>query len=197
MAKRVDSRFTNEELQLAMLNWQQIADKNGIALKIKNTEVTNRSIASRALNVEDKNAVSTSLFSFEMEIPFMDSTICIVGGESKFPELKYKFSPVTGLEFSIWEEDFTDRIAKWFGMTEMEVGLPEFDRKYLIKTNNKFRLDEVIDDSIIRYLTNFKPAFFRLEDSELKIVGLVDELSFTGIAGFIGFCQHLIERIKQ
>lgn len=52
--------------------------------------------------------------------------------------------------FAIHEQHFTDEIGKFFGMEDVEIGYNEFDKKLIVKTNDKVRLREIFSDGSVR-----------------------------------------------
>lgn len=54
--------------------------------------------------------------------------------------------------FAIHKEDFLDDIGKFFGMQDVEIGYPEFDKKLVIKTNDESRVKQVFSDRSVREL---------------------------------------------
>jgi hypothetical protein len=64
-----------------------------------------------------------------------------------------------GFRFAIHEQDFTDGIGKFFGMQDILIGYPEFDKKLIVKTNDPHRVKTVFADapvrSVIQRLENF------------------------------------------
>lgn len=52
--------------------------------------------------------------------------------------------------FAIHDKSFTDEIGKFFGMEDVEIGFTEFDKKLIVKTNNKLRVREIFSDEAVR-----------------------------------------------
>lgn len=52
--------------------------------------------------------------------------------------------------FAIHEQHFTDEIGKFFGMEDVEIGFIEFDKKLIVKTNDKLRIREIFNDEQVR-----------------------------------------------
>ncbi|MXV52248.1 hypothetical protein GS399_14815 [Pedobacter sp. HMF7647] len=68
-------------------------------------------------------------------------------------------SPENDFRFAIHPESFVDEVGKFFGMEDIEIGYPEFDKKVIIKTNNAEKVKYAFKDSQVRSaignLTNF------------------------------------------
>ncbi|MCW3080205.1 hypothetical protein [Segetibacter sp.] len=65
----------------------------------------------------------------------------------------------TDFRFAIHPENFTDEIGKFFGMQDVVVGYDDFDKKVIIKTNDKQKVSELFSDesvrAVIQKLENF------------------------------------------
>lgn len=57
---------------------------------------------------------------------------------------------VPAFKFAIHEEHFTDEIGKFFGMQDVVIGYEEFDKKFVIKTNNADKVKELFSDPELR-----------------------------------------------
>jgi hypothetical protein len=78
--------------------------------------------------------------------------------------------------FAINKEHFIDEIGKFFGMEDIELGYPEFDRKLIVKTNDATKLHDVLAD------TTARTAFEELEDFTFGITTHRPETSENKIA---------------
>lgn len=54
--------------------------------------------------------------------------------------------------FSLHRQDFFDGLGKLFGMQDIVVGYPEFDKQVIVKTNYPERLHEILSDKGLREL---------------------------------------------
>lgn len=69
-----------------------------------------------------------------------------VEGGYEYTTLKAKLPSENDFEFIIQPEDFLNRIGKFFGGQDVELGYPEFDKNVLVKTNNPERLKSFFQD---------------------------------------------------
>jgi len=53
-------------------------------------------------------------------------------------------------KFSLHRENFIDEIGKFFGMEDVEIGYPEFDKKLVVKTNDRERLQTLFANQTTR-----------------------------------------------
>jgi hypothetical protein len=69
--------------------------------------------------------------------------------------------------FTIYRRGRFSDIAKWFGMQDVEVGHPEFDRDFVIKGNDKEKLRALFDNAKLRELITAQPqVYFTVQDDE-------------------------------
>lgn len=72
--------------------------------------------------------------------------------------------------FSIHDQQFTDEIGKLFGMEDVQIGFSEFDKKLIVKTNDKLRIRELFSDELVRKpfqsLNNFKFGITDYDDGD-------------------------------
>lgn len=78
----------------------------------------------------------------------------------------------TDFSFVIHKEAFFDKVGKLFGMQDVEVGYPEFDKQAIIKTNDEERIKNILADPAIRKIFqwlagfNFQVRFHRAPESD-------------------------------
>ncbi|MEZ0004806.1 hypothetical protein ABH942_000149 [Flavobacterium sp. 28YEA47A] len=53
-------------------------------------------------------------------------------------------------QFEIYRADFTRKIEKLFGAQDVEIGYPEFDKAFIIKSNNEFKTKSLLRNKKIR-----------------------------------------------
>jgi hypothetical protein len=99
--------------------------------------------------------------------------------------------------FTIYRRGLFSDVAKWFGMQDVTVGYPEFDRDFVIKGTNDAKLRDLFANSRLRELIAAQPQIrFTVKDDEgyfgPKFPPGTDELSFM-VTGVI----KDTERLKQ
>ena len=72
--------------------------------------------------------------------------------------LSAELTTSTAFRFAIHPQHFTDEIGKFFGMQDVEIGFPEFDKKLIVKTNDRQKLKDIFSDKSVR------TAFQTLDD---------------------------------
>lgn len=55
-----------------------------------------------------------------------------------------------GFKFAIHKEHFTDEIGKFFGIQDVVIGYEDFDKQFIIKTNDEAKIKELFSDASIR-----------------------------------------------
>lgn len=91
----------------------------------------------------------------------LDIDIDLGGGfESGFETttLAAELANPTDFRFGLHQQHFSDEIGKFFGMEDVEIGFPEFDKKLIVKTNDRLKVREIFSDESVR------KVFERLED---------------------------------
>jgi len=72
-----------------------------------------------------------------------------------------------GFRFTIYKEGLFGKIGKLFGMQDIQVGYPEFDKKYIIKGNDDYKVQMLFSNPQIRELIKFLPAIhFQVKDDD-------------------------------
>lgn len=102
------------------------------------------------LNSKDNNHNYTAQFPTEKHIVTIDIDIHPDGGDENGKQLtsfSAELPEETNFRFSIEKQGLKHRIGKLFGMQDVIVGHPEFDKKFLIQSNNVARVKEVLSDA--------------------------------------------------
>ncbi len=61
--------------------------------------------------------------------------------------------------FSLHRQDLLDEVGKFFGMEDIKIGDPEFDKKIVVKSNNPERIKDILDLPQIREVIQSLPNF--------------------------------------
>ena len=105
------------------------------------------------------------------------------------------------LDFIIYPENFTDKIIKLFGGTEIEIGDVEFDDRFIIKSNNekfiaKLLNQDIRDFLLANYVANFKLTSNKSVDTlELNIV--INELELSETKKVLEMFQSCVKMIMN
>ena len=68
----------------------------------------------------------------------------------QFTSLTATVSKKDAFRFALHDEGFMDRVGKVFGMEDIVIGYPEFDKQLIVKTNDGGKLKKVFADTGIR-----------------------------------------------
>lgn len=110
--------------------------------------------------------------------------------------------------FTIYQQDIFSEIAKFFGMQDIEIGYPDFDNTFVIKTNNPRQIKALFKNELIRQtLIKYPYVYFDIRKNEgflsdnfpkgvlelyLHVVGVVLD-----IKELQAFYQLFVETLKQ
>lgn len=100
-----------------------------------------------------------------------------------------------GFRFKIYRKDFFSEVEKFFGMQDIEVGYPEFDKEFIIQGNDPDKVRLLFANPTIRQLIQAQPEIsLEVKDDEGWFQGSfpegVDELYFQ-IVGIIKDVERL------
>ena len=198
--KREGSRFSLEELNLVISNWEKIAYEFGGKFKLLATKNDNRNLVYQAINPNNIDHIETVSYSIEVKIPFQGKNILIT--TSEYVTTKFSFeTPKNDFSFSISNEDYIDKIGKFFGSKETQIEQPDFDKKYLLDTNESNKLKDFLDFKIRTWLENLSIAYFDLNTiksrDSLTLFFVFDEFSIEKIREQIEMFKYCITRLKK
>ncbi len=71
-------------------------------------------------------------------------------GGYAFTNFAAKVSYATGFKFALHHEAFLDEVGKFFGMQDVVIGYPEFDKKVVVKTNDEQQVKSFFADERLR-----------------------------------------------
>ena len=83
-----------------------------------------------------KQTISKDINSFRLEIPYKDHLLVLTETDTKPLKFETNIKLNREFEFNISLEDSMDRILKLFGKQDIQIGDEEFDKTYLIQSNN-------------------------------------------------------------
>ncbi len=64
--------------------------------------------------------------------------------------LKTQLKSIEDFRFAIHHEGFIDEVGKFFGMQDLVIGYPEFDKKVIIKANDETKVRPLFSDTSVR-----------------------------------------------
>jgi hypothetical protein len=174
-------KFSWTEMDLLSQNWNDFAKKHDGEFKVINVR--------SAANFSDP-----TLRKFLLEIPYLDGQITFLTTETKPLKVSYSFPKTLTHEFLIYNEDFTDKILKHFGLQEIEIGDPVFDKNFIIKGNNEIFMRKILSTELKAFLLENSIANFKLEKveegSSLELNIAINELEVSNLT-------KILERFKD
>lgn len=106
-----------------------------------------------------------------LTIPFYDSEIVFLSGEATRMQIYYKFKNNIDFNFILLSEDNLDKIGKFLHLTkEINIQSEEFDKNFLIKSNNEILIKKILDLEIQNFLLKNKRYFsnYKLERNKTQ-----------------------------
>lgn len=84
-----------------------------------------------------------------------------------YTRMRAPFINKDGFKFKIYRKNIFSEVGKFFGMQDIEIGIPTFDEKFIIKGNNEFKVKELFANSTIRELIEKQQSiYFSVKDDE-------------------------------
>lgn len=84
-----------------------------------------------------------------------------------YTRMRAPFVNKDGLYFKIYREGLFSAIGKIFGMQDIEIGTPDFDRSFVVKGNNAEKIKLLLSDAEMMWLMQKQPAiYFEVKDDE-------------------------------
>jgi len=160
--------------------WKEIAEKLNGKFKIKQT-------------------ISKDLISFILEIPYKNQKLILTETDSKALKSEINLELKEKFEFNISWEGGIEKIMKFFGSQDIKIGVVEFDKKYLIQSNNSERTIEILinlKDLILElniYLINLQHE--NSKDHKIIITKDRNTQSLKEMLGFIELNFKLIDNL--
>jgi hypothetical protein len=84
-------------------------------------------------------------------------TVSTGKSSTTFTRLRAPFINGTGLRFGVHRAHFLSPLEKFFGRQDLEIGVPDFDRSYVIAGNDEARVRSLLADPTLRALIAAHP----------------------------------------
>ncbi len=141
------------ELQIIRNDWKEFAEKHNGNFK---------SVTGQSSDSFVGPGVDWEVLRFELAIEYKDSLIVFKVSETHPLKVRYNFNNETSFNFIIYLEDIFEKISKIFGMKEIELNKPEFDKKFIIKGSDERKIHKFFDNSIVEYFADKDISNFKL-----------------------------------
>lgn len=92
-----------------------------------------------------KQTISKDINSFHLEIPYKNHQIILTETDTKPLKFETKLKLNRKFEFNISWEDSLERILKIFGKQDIIIGNKEFDKKYIIQSNEPELITNILN----------------------------------------------------
>lgn len=137
-----------------------------------------------------------------LTIPHYDSNIVFFTGEAAQMRIYYDFKKDIRFNFLIYKEDYLDKIGKRFNLiNEIEINDSEFDKVFIIKSNDESLVKKVLCKSIKEFLimNRMYLANFKLDKEKnttvLNLNAPFDENNLTHMEDVLSFMKKTIDII--
>ena len=97
-----------------------------------------------------KQTISKDINSFQLEIPYKNHILVLTETDTKPLKFETEFKLNQEFRFNISWEDGLERILKLFGKQDIEIGDKEFDKKYLIQSNDPELVSKLLTSEQIK-----------------------------------------------
>ena len=181
-------RLSQSKMSQIVNVWKELADDfNGT---FKNILCTSPAII---------DPINNKIRRFELYTPSVRSKqIVFTTSEKKSFRAIYKFSKNLRLTLQIYPENFIEKIGKLLGIKEIEIGVKDFDRKFILKSSNKDFLIYLLDKAVRDYMTNTLITTIDIRTdgvTELDIELSINEEDKKEMLKLKDFMEYLIQRI--
>lgn len=79
---------------------------------------------------------------------------------ANYTRFRVAFENPEDFHFKLVPQGLLDTVGKLLGLQDVELGDPEFDKAFLIKSNDEARVREVLDDPVLRQFLREEPEAF-------------------------------------
>jgi len=77
-----------------------------------------------------------------------------------YTRMRAPYFNADNFRFTLYRRGFFSDIAKFFGMQDISIGDPEFDADFIIKSNNQWKIVELLANHKIRDMVRAQPTFY-------------------------------------
>ncbi|KAA5534973.1 hypothetical protein F0919_10265 [Taibaiella lutea] len=130
-------------------------------------EELNGSYIQRQYDHSDKAIISFDKFHIIFDNYTFYRTVNLATLEATYTRIVCPFTSNGNFKFQIYRKNFLDIIGKLFGLQDIVTGHEEFDKEFIIKSNDDYKVSEFLNDSELLELIR-KHGRFHIEISDQK-----------------------------
>ena len=138
-----------------------------------------------------------------LSIPYSRSEIVFFTGEEAQMKIYYNFNKDIRLNFLIYQEDYMDKIGKYFNLlSDITIHEAEFDNAFFIKSNDEQFVKRVLSREVMdfllknrRYLANFKLENVK-NSTVLELNSPFDEKDLIHMEEVVSFLKRVVDNIE-
>lgn len=113
--------------------------------------------------------------------------------ETDFTRVSVGLKSLDELKFKVIPQGFVDSIAVWFGAQDIVVGNSIFDKKFLLKGNDTFKIQSLFSDNVVQEILMKHKHIYLSLDGE----GNFDEIVPEGTVLLYAFSQDKLKNHNQ
>lgn len=134
---------------------------------IKKIEVWQELESAYSGKLRIKRSKTDHLITLILTVPYRDYHIILTESDTKPLKFEVEFQLNTDFEFVLGPEDRFERILKVFGKQDVVIGNAEFDRKYMIQSNNPELVKRVLYPATINQgILKHEPSSISLQNQK-------------------------------
>ena len=182
-----ERRYNTDQLNLVIENWEKIASEFNGQFKFSSSIRDERGLAEQLISKKNASHLETIIHTVHVNIPVFGKLIQIATSDYRQPTFNCKIETVK-FSFNIVPEDFFDKIFNLFSdLHEIKINVPDFDKNFILHSNNPEKLKQFLDNKIRDWLMNSTFATFDLHS----------ENCMEGLYLFSVFNEFEIYKIKE
>ena len=115
-----------------------------------------------------------------------------------YTRMSMPYVKTDSFNFKIYSSGFFSSIGKFFGMQDVKIGQPEFDEKYIIKSNDEEKVRQLLSSKMLRNIMDNHPQIYlEIKDRDGGVMGkpLPDKVNILYFQE-VGIIKD-IDRLKQ
>lgn len=101
-------------------------------------------------NLKEFSTASNVFARLELIIPYKNQQITFKESDTKPLTISCELPLKKDFEFEIGSEDFIEKIMRIFGKQYIKINDPEFEKKYIIKSNNQKMIGEILKNKELK-----------------------------------------------
>jgi hypothetical protein len=183
-------RLSDQKMSQIINVWQEIADQNNGKFRYI-----------LCISPAGIDPINNKIKKFELLIPSLHNSKIEFNSSEKHPlKVRFQFKKQLNYEFQIFPEDFIEKISKLLGSKEIEIGVKDFDNKYILKSNDEDFIKYLFDEEARTYLQSVLVSSINLGNKGYSVLELtlsINEENKNEMIRLLAFIKQFIIRIDN